>query len=51
MESATAHVAADAQYDLGLFETLRDLRARIAAEKGVPAFVIFHDTTLRQIAL
>ena len=51
VESATAHVAADAQYDLGLFETLRDLRARIAAEKGVPAFVIFRDTTLWQIAL
>ena len=51
VESAPAHVAADAQYNRGLFETLRDLRAKIASQKGVPAFVIFHDTTLRQIAV
>jgi ATP-dependent DNA helicase RecQ len=32
-----------------LFETLRKLRAEIAKEEGVPAYVIFNDATLRQI--
>jgi ATP-dependent DNA helicase RecQ len=34
----------------GLFETLRAWRAGAAKEQGVPAYVIFHDATLRQIA-
>jgi ATP-dependent DNA helicase RecQ len=33
------------------FERLRALRARIAREKSVPAYVICHDTTLKQIAM
>ena len=33
-----------------LFEALRDLRARLAREQNVPAYVIFHDSTLRNIA-
>ncbi|WP_045770395.1 DNA helicase RecQ [Xanthomonas albilineans] len=36
--------------DLGLFNALRDLRAGLAKEQNVPAFVIFHDSTLRNIA-
>ena len=36
--------------DAGLFESLRELRRAIAAERGVPPFVIFHDTTLRELA-
>jgi ATP-dependent DNA helicase RecQ len=32
------------------FETLRALRARLAREGGVPAYVVFHDATLRAIA-
>lgn len=32
-----------------LFEALRIMRKRIADEKGVPAYVIFHDATLREI--
>ncbi|MEZ5465784.1 MAG: DNA helicase RecQ [Lysobacteraceae bacterium] len=32
------------------FERLRDLRARLAKEQNVPAYVIFHDATLRAIA-
>jgi ATP-dependent DNA helicase RecQ len=32
------------------FEALRDLRARLAREQNVPAYVIFHDSTLRAIA-
>ncbi|RSD15500.1 DNA helicase RecQ [Amycolatopsis eburnea] len=33
-----------------LFERLRAWRAGVAKEQGVPAYVIFHDATLRQIA-
>ncbi|RQX19355.1 DNA helicase RecQ [Micromonospora ureilytica] len=33
-----------------LFERLRGWRATSAKEQGVPAYVIFHDATLRQIA-
>jgi ATP-dependent DNA helicase RecQ len=33
-----------------LFEELRAWRAAAAKEQGVPAYVIFHDATLRQIA-
>jgi ATP-dependent DNA helicase RecQ len=33
-----------------VFEKLRTWRARAAKEQGVPAYVIFHDATLRQIA-
>ena len=37
--------------DLALFEALRALRKRLAKEQGVPPYVIFHDATLRQMAL
>jgi ATP-dependent DNA helicase RecQ len=33
-----------------VFEQLRAWRAATAKEQGVPAYVIFHDATLRQIA-
>jgi ATP-dependent DNA helicase RecQ len=33
-----------------VFERLRSWRAMAAKEQGVPAYVIFHDATLRQIA-
>jgi ATP-dependent DNA helicase RecQ len=33
-----------------VFEQLRSWRAAAAREQGVPAYVIFHDATLRQIA-
>jgi ATP-dependent DNA helicase RecQ len=33
-----------------VFERLRAWRAGLAKEQGVPAYVIFHDATLRQIA-
>ena len=36
--------------DEGLFEKLRELRRTIAAERGVAAFVILHDSTLRELA-
>jgi ATP-dependent DNA helicase RecQ len=34
----------------GVFERLRAWRGAAAKEQGVPAYVIFHDATLRQIA-
>lgn len=34
-----------------LFEALRVLRRRIADREGVPAYVIFHDATLREMAV
>jgi ATP-dependent DNA helicase RecQ len=34
----------------GLFERLRAWRAAAAKEQGVPAYVVFHDATLREIA-
>ena len=33
-----------------LFDALREKRRSLAAEAGVPAYVIFHDSTLREIA-
>ena len=33
-----------------LFEALRDLRRELAAEAQVPPYVIFHDSTLREMA-
>ena len=38
-----------ADVDADLFEALRDLRLRLARERGVPPYVIFHDTTLRDM--
>jgi ATP-dependent DNA helicase RecQ len=34
----------------GVFERLRAWRGAAAREQGVPAYVIFHDATLREIA-
>jgi ATP-dependent DNA helicase RecQ len=36
--------------DDSLFERLRALRKRLADENGVPPYVIFHDSTLREMA-
>ncbi len=37
--------------DMGLFEHLRALRREIASERGVPAYVVFRDASLREMAL
>jgi len=34
----------------GLFEVLRNLRREIANKKGVPAYIVFSDVTLRDMA-
>lgn len=36
--------------DRALFEALRAVRLAVARERGVPPYVIFHDTTLRDMA-
>jgi ATP-dependent DNA helicase RecQ len=45
--AAQAELPAEAK---PVFERLRSWRATTAKEQGVPAYVIFHDATLRQIA-
>ncbi len=35
--------------DVELFDLLRDVRLRLARERGVPPYVIFHDTTLHEM--
>ncbi len=56
LKPAKRHVAAKAAteswegVDRDLFETLRTLRRRIADEQGVPAYVVFNDATLREMA-
>ncbi|MEU5875926.1 DNA helicase RecQ [Spirillospora sp. NPDC047279] len=46
-KSAPVDMTAEAQ---PVFERLRAWRAATAKEQGVPAYVIFHDATLREIA-
>ena len=40
----------DSESDDPLFEALRAVRRSIASEAGVPPYVVFHDSTLREIA-
>ncbi|WP_372438148.1 DNA helicase RecQ [Cellulomonas fengjieae] len=44
--AAAADLSDDA---LELFEALRAWRAGVAKEQGVPAYVVFHDATLREV--
>ncbi len=49
----TKNQAVDANWegvDKGLFEQLRQLRKHIASEKGVQPYMVFGDTTLRELA-
>jgi ATP-dependent DNA helicase RecQ len=49
--TAAAAAAADLpEAAAGVFERLRSWRGATAKEQGLPAYVIFHDATLRQIA-
>lgn len=50
--SASRLAAADlSDADTQLFEALRAWRGAQAKERGLPAYVIFHDATLRELAL
>ena len=40
----------EVEFDRGLFEELRVLRRRLADARGVPAFVVFGDVSLRHMA-
>ena len=42
---------ADINYDTDLFEVLRQVRTLEAARLGVPAYIVFGDKTLRELAL
>jgi ATP-dependent DNA helicase RecQ len=49
--AASAAAATElSEADAAVFEQLRTWRGAAAKEQGVPAYVIFHDATLRQIA-
>jgi len=47
---STADTASWEGVDRDLFERLRAIRRALADEKGVPAYVIFNDATLREVA-
>ena len=42
--------AASFDGDPALFDVLREVRTRLARARSVPPYVIFHDTTLKQMA-
>ena len=42
--------SAELDYDYDLFQKLRELRTRLASERGVPPYVIFGDVSLREMA-
>ena len=48
--SISRTVAAGEEFDNGLFEVIRGLRKQLADEQGVPAYTIFSDVALRQMA-
>ncbi|HEY2951557.1 MAG TPA: DNA helicase RecQ [Verrucomicrobiae bacterium] len=45
-----AHRAGEIACDEGLFERLRQLRRKLADERDVPAYIVFSDVALRQMA-
>ena len=49
LNEGTGGTSASSDVDRDLFGVLRDLRLRLARERGVPPYVIFHDTTLRDM--
>jgi ATP-dependent DNA helicase RecQ len=48
--ASSAPVADLSPDDVPVFEALRVLRAELAREQNLPAYVIFHDATLREMA-
>jgi ATP-dependent DNA helicase RecQ len=45
--NASAGLSSDLNREL--FDLLREVRLRLARDRGVPPYVIFHDTTLRDM--
>ena len=50
MREARTSRAGEIDCDEALFERLRALRKRLADERGVPAYIVFSDVALRQMA-
>ncbi len=50
VKKTRADEASWAAVDSGLFEVLRKLRRQLAEQRGVPAYVLFSDVTLRAMA-
>jgi ATP-dependent DNA helicase RecQ len=48
--SESSGALADDASHAGLFEALRSWRRQVAREHGVPAYTVFHDSTLEEIA-
>ena len=42
--------SAELDYDNNLFQKLRELRTRLASDRGVPPYVVFGDVSLREMA-
>jgi ATP-dependent DNA helicase RecQ len=49
-QSRRAAPADEGPYDKELFERLREVRRKLATDRGLPAYCILHDSALRQIA-
>ena len=49
-EPETAFGSTGTEYDTSLFEKLRNLRVKLARDRGVPPYVIFGDVPLQQMA-
>jgi len=47
---ASSRRAPHLDYDIGLFDLLRDVRRKLAEEQGVPPYVVFSDVSLVQMA-
>ena len=50
LSAKSARRTSDLEYDQVLFEKLREIRARLARELDVPAYVVFGDAPLREMA-
>ena len=49
-KQVSRRASAELDYDDALFQKLRELRTRLASERGVPPYVIFGDVSLREMA-
>ena len=48
--AASAPIVDEGAYDGAVYEALKEMRAALARAEGVPAYVVFHDRTLRAFA-
>ena len=38
-------------YDVEVYDRLRDLRTQIASQKGIPPYIVFSDKTLKDLSV